>query len=198
MKKYLIADALTLLEVLCAIALAYMGLFNCPVDYAIWIFATGIICDALDGPCARTWHYPKDGKRRWWREKAELTDQISDLMLGIAGFIYIGCCINVKLGQYGFIAAFVIGCLVQVIVYPSWGGIECLNLQASHPGLALALICTRRILYAIGLILGVFTMIQATSWSKSFKITTVAILVIGALIALKLKRNRLNTDKTPL
>ena len=57
MKKYLIADALTLLEVLCAIALAYMGLFNCPVDYAIWIFATGIICDALDGPCARTWHY---------------------------------------------------------------------------------------------------------------------------------------------
>lgn len=198
MKKYFIADALTLLETLCAIILACMGLFQVSVNCAIWVFVTGIVCDALDGPCARTWHYPKDGKHRWWREKAELTDQISDLMLGIAGFIYIGCCIDVKLGQYGFIVAFIIGCLVQVIVYPSWGGIECLNLQASHPGLALALICTRRILYAVGLILGVFTMIQATSWSKSFKITTVAILVIGALIALKFKSNRLRTDKTPL
>jgi len=198
MKKYYLADVLTLLETVCAVTLTFMSVFHVSADYALWTFATGVICDALDGPCARAFHYPNDGKYRWWREKAELTDKISDLMLGIAALFYIGCCISKPLGQYGFIAAFVIGCLVQVIVYPTWGGIECLDLRASHPSIALALISIRRIMYAGGMIIGIFILIHSTSWSNQVKIAMNGFLVICGLVALKLKHNRLIEDETPL
>ena len=194
MKRYLIADALTLLEVLCAIALAYMGLFNCPVDYAIWIFATGIICDALDGPCARTWHYPKDGKRRWWRQHNTELDQISDICLAIACAYYLVFELKSSIAVILIAIIGIVALLVQDVVY---SGISPLSI--TNPPLAKKIALFRRYLYVFGGIGGAIAiLVWNASWTIVTKITLGAIgIVIGILLVL-LKRNRLKDVNTPL
>ena len=86
MKKYHLADALTVCELICAVILSGMAFLRVAPAYALWVFAAGELCDAYDGTCARRWPYPDDGKYRWWRvpRTVAFIEHMSDILLGLA------------------------------------------------------------------------------------------------------------------
>ncbi len=218
MKKYHLADVLSLIEVVCAIVIVAATFLGLKPDIVIWIFALGELCDAFDGICARKWHYPNDGKKRWWREHASELDILSDLFIGLAILLYLTVHVNLALGLVILIVALLVGFAVQILV--KWKSTEKL-LDRYWPGAAnflcksawfcwlttwfdfhrktsLVLILIRRYLYvaAIGVI--VVSMIFATSWPTLFQCIAFYGLVVIACALAAIKLDRLSQDKTPL
>ena len=91
MKKYHIADVLTLSRFFLAGVLIFFTYVGVSSGWVLLVFLLGLLTDALDGPIARTWHYPNDGKRRWWREnkRYEAHDKIADIILLISILCYV-------------------------------------------------------------------------------------------------------------
>lgn len=90
MKKYHIADVLTLSRIVVFSSLLIFFTFaGVGSGWALLFFVLGLLTDAADGEAARTWPYPKDGKKRWWREnkRYELHDKIADIIL-LASMIF--------------------------------------------------------------------------------------------------------------
>ena len=88
MKKYYIADLLTVLEVILSGVVIYLG-FHSTISSGIASFVILIaeLCDAFDGIAARTWPYPVGNYP--WRKFATLYDILSDLLLGATALWYI-------------------------------------------------------------------------------------------------------------
>ena len=93
MKKYHIADLLTLLRAIIGVAVFGLCiLIREPINWLVLVlFSVGELTDALDGEFARRYKYPRDRKYRWWRRKVdedlyqyELNDIYADLILGVA------------------------------------------------------------------------------------------------------------------
>ena len=217
MKKYHIADVLSLSEGILALALIAGAVCGLSADYAIWIFAAAELCDALDGPCARRWSYPKDGKRRWWRVHAVELDQITDLMAGIAVLIYLGWRVSLVTALIITIPALLIAPAVQVLtkwlsIRPALRrlGLGCLvdRLEASqrflrpilwfrlHPESALRLILFRRYLYLAGIVIALVSLLFATSWGLALQIGALIALTVILIILIICKSNRLREDHT--
>lgn len=218
MKKYHIADVLSTIEVICACAIFALTFTGAPPDIVIWIFALGELCDAFDGICARKWHYPNDGKKRWWREHASELDILSDLLIGAAILLYLTTRINLALGLVIIFSAFIIGFAVQILV--KWKSTEKLLDSWSpkianflckstwfcwlttwfdfHRKVSLVLILIRRYLYvaAIGVI--IVQLIFATSWPAFCQRLAIYALVGIACLLAAVKLDRLRQDKTPL
>lgn len=193
-KKYHLCDLFTLLEVLLACTLLLMAIMHIPPDYALWVFVAGELCDAVDGPCARRWHYPDDGKRRWWRQHNTELDQISDICLAIACAYYLVFELKSSIAAILIAVIGIVALLVQDSVYSGTS-----PLTITNPPLAKKIALFRRYLYVFGGIGGAIAiLVWNTSWTIVTKITLSAIgIVIGILLVL-LKRNRLKDVNTPL
>lgn len=93
MRKYHIADVLVLVRFVLAALLLALGLLA-PFEWGsgriigigLALYVIAELTDAFDGPAARRWHYPRDGKHRWWRENGmnSLLDKAADLTTAIA------------------------------------------------------------------------------------------------------------------
>jgi len=193
MKKYHLADALTALEAVMAIILLGMAFNRTAADVAIWVFVLGELADALDGPCARRWPYPDDGKVRWWRTHVKAIEHISDIFIAIACMFYllmqpvdaIFCLMwwgpfTVSTG------ALLLGLSIIVICVLSELTIQYLRSRTPerYHKFADGIILARRWVYAfIGIGGGIFLLISATSWEPKTKITAIfAGLSIGILL----------------
>ena len=190
MKKYHIADVLTASRVVFAVALIVMALLDVPSEWALLAFALGELCDAFDGICARKWHYPDDGKVRWWRVYAVALDQIADILLGVAGLVYVTLCINQKVGIIFLVFTIVVGSCIQALVY----GV----LYDINPKIALVIVLARRYVY----LAAIATVVIMLIWCATFgMITKIALIFCGVVVGIVLlikKRDRLVEDKTPL
>lgn len=190
MKKYHIADLLTLTEVVMAAVVVGLAGAGADAVFALAAFLIGEICDAFDGICARKWHYPKDGKFRWWREKAVEIDQLSDILLALAVLFYVG--LNLDLGFALLVAGTAIMIAVPVQFISGWLA------RNGAKNLADKLVLVRRYLYLVGLIILFVTLVQNASLSLFAREVVYGLTVIAALVMIVVKQNRLTQNKTPL
>lgn len=193
MKKYHIADILTLCEVIFTGILLYMVVFNVSVNYAIWVFIIGELCDAFDGICARRWHYPEDGKKRWWREYAPQIDQISDVLLASVCGLYL--LLRIKSIATAVLVGTIAGICISIEVALRFGEESVL---ARCPHGRLGIILGRRYCYVAGIGIAIVLMIFATTWPEWCKKLAICLGVAAGIILVLVKRNRLTQDKTPI
>lgn len=196
-KKYHLADLLTLLEVILAGALLWMAITDRPVVWALRTFVVGEMCDALDGPCARHWHYPKDGKYRWWRVYNSEIDQISDILLAVTCGIYLIWRVNWLIGVLllGGIGCFCL--LVQCHLY--YYNPAANQFQMHSFPYADWLILFRRHVYVLGGIGGaVLALVWYAEWQLWLKVSITVLAPIIVKCGIKIKNNRWNENHTKL
>lgn len=192
-RLYILADVLTAIRGILAFAIwliaglvilfdSAASVWNSP-DIVIWLFVIGELCDAFDGICARRWHYPDDGKKRWWRENASILDQVTDIFLITATAMYLG----VRLGRFDLLMLGGIVALFCIIV-------EGLKFHYYSK----RLILLRRYIYLACIALALFTLLFATSWNGLAKGVAIAAIFIVGIFLMIIKRNRLTQDVTKL
>ena len=217
MKKYHIADVLTLSEAILAVILTICAMLNVSADYAIWVFAAAELCDAFDGICARRWPYPNDGKVRWWRQYASEIDELTDIMVGLACLLFVGLRVNPSFSLLVLVCALIVGIGVQVIVkwtttkpYLERYGLQplanWLNHRSTfirlatwfdtHPRTQLVIILLRRYLYVTAIFLLVIQLIFATTWAFYVQISANILLALIGMALCYIKLDRLTQDKT--
>lgn len=192
-RLYILADVLTAIRGVLAFAIWLIAglvvLFDSAAsvwsspDIVIWLFVIGELCDAFDGICARRWHYPDDGKKRWWRENASVLDQVTDIFLITATATYLG----VRLGRFDLLMLGGIVALFCIIV-------EGLKFHYYSK----RLILLRRYIYLACIALALFTLLFATSWNGLAKGVAIAAIFIVGIFLMIIKRNRLTQDVTKL
>ena len=192
-RLYILADVLTAIRGVLAFAIwliaglvvlfdSAASVWNSP-DIVIWLFVIGELCDAFDGICARRWHYPDGGKKRWWRENASVLDQVTDIFLITATAMYLG----VRLGRFDLLMLGGIVALFCIIV-------EGLKFHYYSK----RLILLRRYIYLACIVLALFTLLFATSWNGLAKGVAIAAISIVGIFLMIIKRNRLTQDVTKL
>lgn len=192
-RLYILADVLTAIRGILAFAIwliaglvilfdSAASVWNSP-DIVIWLFVIGELCDAFDGICARRWHYPDDGKKRWWRENASVLDQVTDIFLITATATYLG----VRLGRFDLLMLGGIVALFCIVV-------EGLKFHYYSK----RLILLRRYIYLACIALALFTLLFATSWNGLAKGVAIAAIFIVGIFLMIVKRNRLTQDVTKL
>lgn len=192
-RLYILADVLTAIRGILAFAIwliaglvilfdSAASVWNSP-DIVIWLFVIGELCDAFDGICARRWHYPDDGKKRWWRENASVLDQVTDIFLITATATYLG----VRLGRFDLLMLGGIVALFCIVV-------EGLKFHYYSK----RLILLRRYIYLACIALALFTLLLATSWNGLAKGVAIAAIFIVGIFLMIIKRNRLTQDVTKL
>lgn len=196
MKKYHLADACTALECICALIIIWMVRCRTKPEYALCVFFVGQIFDAIDGPLARRYHYPNDGKYRWWRVHAGTIDQLSDLMLGTVTCIYVAICVNHAVGVVALIGAILIGLSVQTVAY-NFPPLR-LNWLRHKPKLGNRIVLVRRWAYVALIVFAVGLLLWSTTWPLTAKITVTVIFCAIGLFLFVCKLNRLTEVKTKL
>lgn len=190
MKKYHIADMLTALEFVSAVVLLILTIVGADAGVALIVFLFGELCDAFDGIAARTWHYPDDGKVRWWREHASGIDQLSDIVLAFFVLVYVAAHVDFELGITIIILALVVGWGVQFWAYG--------YLYKKAPNLALKVILARRFMYLAGILVVAIKLMLAASWSRPIKYALVGLGIVASILLWFIKEDRRTEDKTPL
>ena len=223
MHKYHIADILTFIRFLCAIGLIVLvvvGFFDTTfvaieAPAAFLLFAIGELTDAFDGPAARRWLYPNDGKRRWWREYADRIDIVADILLALVALAFVIFRVNLAIG----LAILLIGAAIAIpIEFFSWymtrgpsryafkGGMdsfywkEICAAERVNTILAEQVVLKRRYLYVLGIAVGLMILLwtPANGWMMIVKfIITCFGVAIGALLWV-VKRDRRTEWHTPL
>lgn len=196
MKKYHLADVCTALECVCALIIIGMVWYDTKPEYALCVFFVGQIFDAVDGPLARRYHYPDDGKYRWWREYAGTIDQLSDLLLGTVTCVYVVICINHTIGTVALIGAILIGLIVQTVAY-DFPPLR-LNWLHHRPKLGNRIVLVRRWAYVVLIVFAVGLLLWSTTWPLAAKITVTVIFCAIGLFLFVCKLNRLTEVKTKL
>ncbi len=201
MKKYHLADALTVIEIIMAFILIGMTIHPVPADIAIWFFVIGELADAFDGPCARRWPYPDDGKKRWWRvpKTVKRIEHLSDIFIAVSCMFYLlsqpenitfrilnhtfivsECAMN--LGLFTIICCAFLEIIIRILRHQD---------ESAFFYVIKGIILTRRLFYAfVSIGGGVFLLIMATSWSYRVKLTAVFAGVIAGLLLLLYKFDR--------
>ncbi len=180
MKKYHIADLLTLCEIIIACTLLILQQRLTP-EVVFWLFIVGELCDAFDGICARRWHYPDDGKKRWWREWAPEIDQISDILLLLGLVLYlITLCGEVLL-------------IVTIVAVLFFVAVELLTSEKDK-GIRIF----RRYVYLACIVAGILILLYNTKWKLVTKIVIAVIMALIGITLIFVKKNRLTQVKTPL
>lgn len=196
MKIYHLADICTALEAVCAVIIFIMAWCGAKPEYALCIFFAGEMFDALDGPLARHFHYPDDGKYRWWREYACQIDQLSDLLIGITTCIYVAIRLNPVIGWSALGGATTIGLFVQTLTY-NFPPLR-LNWLEHKPRLGNAVVLIRRWLYVGLIVFAVGLLLWSTDWPRTAKTTVTVILCTIGVFVFVCKINRMTEVKTEL
>lgn len=196
MKKYHLADVCTALEIVCAFIIIGMAWYDTKPEYALCVFFVGEIFDAIDGPLARHFHYPDDGKYRWWRVYASAIDQLSDLLLGITTCLYVASCISQTIGIIALIGAAAIGLIIQTLAY-DFPPLR-LNWLETRPRLGNTIVLIRRWLYVGLVVFAVGLLLWNTAWPLDAKVIITIIFCAIGLFLFFSKLNRLTEVKTKL
>lgn len=193
MKKYHIADALSALEIVSALTILTMIPFKVSPDIVIWLFVLGELCDAFDGPFARHFPYPDDGKYRWWRvpHTVQAIEHLSDILLLSALGFFLLTQTNPVIRYVTLFAgvAIAVFCIFIELCIKVWFKSQLNDRQR------LTLIRRRRLVYLMGIAIGIVEFIFITSWPEPIK---TAVYCIGALIGIILalyKWDRLTETK---
>lgn len=186
---YYLADVLTLTEGILSLIIMCLSFAKTPPETILFIFVAAEICDALDGPCARHWHYPNDGRYRWWREYCEWTDKATDLLAGASLVFYITVHLNRSFGTFICLACLFIGLSVQLFIYDCKG--IGYNFKARQPIMALRIVCIRRFFYAATIFIVINYLIMTTSWTITTKYSLGMFSILVGLILTLAKGNRL-------
>ncbi len=206
MKKYHIADVLTAARFLIAVVIFVLTLsLGAPNNWLIfWLFSVGELTDALDGEFARRFHYPMDGKKRFWREfnsifwiyNYELFDIVADLALGLSALFYIVLWINAPLGLFVFGGAIGVGFFVQTIVSTD---LRVLRDKRTRYEIRRRLIIRRRYWYVFALAIMFLTLLWTSEVHLVARFILTMILICVSIVIYSKKQNtRLKDDKTPL
>ncbi len=210
MKKYHIADLLTLSRLLVGVAILVLTFtIQEPKNRLILtLFSVGSLTDALDGEFARKYKYPNDGKRRWWREynfdyclyQYEINDIIADLVIGTMTLIYIARWISPFFGGIYLGATFGVGIFVsattnsELFTHPQEVGTSRIIEE-----IRVFIILKRRKWYARGIAVVILTLIIAAKFPLIVTALLILTGIIVAILIIKQKENtRLKQDKTPL
>lgn len=174
LKKYHLCDLFTLLEIILACTLIAMAHLQISANYAIWVFIGGELCDALDGPCARCWPYPDDGKKRFWRIPwvVKAAEHISDITLISALAFYL-------LKQKGLFFQITICGTAAILTFSLI--IEYTLFTRPYSGdERRRLILMRRYVYLLGIAVGIGELVFCTTWTLLLKIGSCILgLIIG-------------------
>lgn len=179
MKRYHLADVLTLCEVIAGVILLGMAWFQVPIDYALWIFSIGELCDACDGPCSRRWPYPSDNVYRFWRAHVELIEHVTD------GFLYATCAIYLICQPVTWIrySALIVGIFLAVFCLITESRIRHIRFGANAGLKRKRLILQRRWVYDGGIAVFIGIMIWGAKWVIKIKI---ALSIFGIICGLAL------------
>lgn len=177
-KLYYLADVLTLCEVIAGFILLGMAFAKSPAEHALWVFIFGELCDAFDGPCARRWKYPNDGKIRWWRVHVKAIEHLSDIFIAVACMTYL-----MFNNAHPAITRGAVSLGIFIIVYCA--GTEFLLHDEELTALQHdRIILVRRWIYAfVGLGGGIYLLIMATGWYELTKLIAIGTgLIIGLIL----------------
>lgn len=196
------ADVLTLFEVIAGVIILVMATLHVSADIAIWVFVLGELCDAFDGPAARRWPYPNDGKKRWWRTYVKQIEHGSDIFIAVACMFFLmsqppevvftlpplfasGFSVAESAKLLGLFII-VLCSLVEIEIQftKSYFG------QIAQPFIK-TIILARRWIYAfVGIGGGIFLLLMATSWSQTTKQSLILLGILTGLILLYYKSDR--------
>ena len=190
MHKYHIADVLTSIEFVMAAVVVALTVFRYDAGWVFIAFAVGELCDAFDGICARRWHYPNDGKKRWWRVHAPLIDQISDVVLGLAVLAYLVFVIRTDDMVILSMTILGISIPIQFIV----NSLERRKQQRFADGLVIF----RRYLYIFGLAAVAVILIHYAAWPAMAKEVILGLGVAVGIVLWFVKADRRKQNRTPL
>ena len=196
MRKYHVADLLSGSRILSGIVFIVLGVLRkSPSDMIIAFLTISLYTDAIDGPLAKRWPYPNDGKKRWWRKSivgpdgvASTTTQLdtaADLFFGATLIFYIHRTISIFWARV-LATAVPLGLLGLLVIHwaKRYFGNEVPKLEFIRLLLYLAYIsCTVTVIIALG---------------PSHTVFWVSLHVIAALVVLILKRGRLVHGKAYL
>lgn len=189
MKRHHIADALTATEFLMAGILIGMTFFKISANWAVWVFATGELCDAFDGICARRWPYPDDGKARWWREPTtiQILEHTSDILLLTACALFLIMGTNRLIRALTLVCGLIIACICALVEVE----LQTDDFYLLQPERTKEVILWRRKIYLVGIILGVAFLIFATSWRLPLKLGCCLLGICIGIFLVHRKRDRL-------
>ena len=199
MKKYYIADLLVLARFILAVLLGFVAFFpafglgeQSMIGVGLTFFIVGELTDAFDGPAARRWHYPQDGKYRWWRENDMnvILDKIADICLIVTMMIFVFMRVSFVLTVclVGIAAPFALS--VEFYLRP--------RLSVTNPVLCNRILMLRRYLYVLGLCLVGMVTLWMTDWPRIARLTITVLALIIAPFMVAFKRDRLTEVDTPV
>ena len=199
MKKYHIADVLTFSRFVFGGLLIFFTIMGVNSTWVLIVFTLAEMTDALDGITARSWHYPKDGKKRWWRKYAVAIDQIADIFVGLTLVAYIMFRMDAWIAYAIIVAIVVIAIPIQI-----WRHFR-IKKYGPDDEILRRVVLTRRyayilVLYALFIYLVCYpdtfgSLRYINLWLKALIIMS----SMGCMFMLMLiKQDRLIEDKTPL
>lgn len=180
MKKYFIADVLSLTEILMGLTLIVMTVLRISANWAIWVVIVGELCDAFDGIAARRWPYPPTDKPYWWRipKVVQTIEHLSDILL-------IGALAFYLLTQ-GTTVTYWIVLICGITIAGFCIGVEtALNIIGKYApdDKRRRLITIRRVVYLIGIAIGLVEIVYCTTWPNWIK---TAVYIIGDIVGVTL------------
>ena len=196
MKKFMIADILTLAKIVPALVL-FSGISKLPIWAAFLLFAFGELLDALDGMAAKKWPHPKYTETQWMRRNIKVVESGLDMLLGIAALCFFALRINAEIGVILMIVCLVTGTICEFVLYGKILGTErdCRrnSLFKRDPELAGKIVGARLLIY-LGIIGAVLVaMLWCSEWIFSIKLTiTILMVAISVwLVVRKIQDGRL-------
>ena len=205
MKKYHIADVLTLSRiVIFSSLLIFFTFVGVSSGWALFVFVIGELTDALDGIVARAWPYPKDGKRRWWREneRYQLFDKVADIILLVSFLFYIVFYLHWWVVAWISVAFGVVAIIVEI-----WRHFR-IKSHGPRDKVLTKVVLMRRWAYVIGM----FLLCLMVLWWPStlgellllpfaYTMTKATLTIAGVIVAVAfivVKKDRRSEDVTPL
>ncbi len=117
MKKYFIADVLTMGKVIPAVLLFLCAIFDWSATIAFGLFAFGELLDAFDGMAARHWPHPKSTDKLWFRKHIKLLESGLDMLLGIGALCFTIFRVDRLFGVSVLALALSIGTVIELVLY---------------------------------------------------------------------------------
>ena len=180
MKKYVIADILTLAKAIPALAL-FIGISKLPIWAAFLLFAFGELLDALDGMAAKKWPHPKYTETQWMRRNIKLVESGLDMLLGIAALCFFCLRINAEIGVALMFVCIVAGTICEFVLYGKVLGSEndCKRrcLFKTDPELASKIVGARLLIYlgVVGAVL--VALLWCSEWDFAVKLSITVIMI---------------------
>lgn len=201
MKRYLLADVLSFLEVVCAIAIGVGIYCGFTPETVLTLFGIGELCDAFDGAAARKWPYPNDGKRRPWRNPTFIKhyEWAKDIFLGLITLAFIAVRIDFWTGVVCGGLALAMGLWMQGYAGSLWVHAHTRHQndeERAHNLRELEEFYVKRRIYtyvpAIATL--VLILLFSTAWFMLFKALIVFALVMMAIMLWSFKEDRRTSE----